>query len=616
MTATASWRRTHTCGELRAQHVGQAAVLNGWVHARRDHGGIYFLDLRDRYGLTQVVLSAELAEAVRIGPEYVLSVRGRVCAREGAQVNRDRPTGEIELVAESLEVLSTCPVPPFEVAGGAEPAIELRLRYRYLDLRRGPLLANLQQRSRFVNALRRAFERHGFVEVETPILTKATPEGARDYLVPSRVHPGCFYALPQSPQIFKQILMVAGLDRYFQVARCFRDEDLRADRQPEFTQLDMEMSFVEEEDVFATWEAVLRETFAETLGLELHTPFPRLRWEEAMERFGVDKPDLRFGLELRDVADWARTCDFGVFRSALDSGGRVLGLAVPAEHALSRKDVAALEELSRAAGAGGLASWKASRGGGSGPLARFVGSQDSAAALMELLGAAEGDLCLFVAERQAVARRVLGELRVHLGRKLGLVRGGGWRFLWVTHFPLFEFDEQAGRWFAAHHPFTAPEDWSLGGAQPQLGALSSRAYDLVLNGWELGSGSVRIHRADVQQRVFEILGIGPQEQQRKFGFLLEALAHGAPPHAGFALGLDRTVALTLGLDNIREVIAFPKTTSAADLMCGAPAPVGEDQLGEVHVRVDLPASGAPGLLPQAAPGGPGSTGGPGAADLS
>jgi len=583
MTA-AGWRRTHTCGALRAEHVGQDVVLNGWVHARRNHGGIYFLDLRDRYGLTQVVISAELAERVTLAPEYVLCVRGKVAAREGAQVNRERATGEIEVMAAEIEVLSTSPIPPFEIAGGAEAAVELRLRYRYLDLRRANLQRNLLHRSRFIHAMRRAFEAQGFVDVETPILTKATPEGARDYLVPSRVHPGEFYALPQSPQIFKQILMVAGMDRYYQVARCFRDEDLRADRQPEFTQLDMEMSFVEEEDIFATWERVLVETFRDALGVELETPFPRLRWEEAMERFGVDKPDLRFGLELVDVGGWAATSDFGVFRGALESGGAVKALVVPASHALSRKDITALEELAKKHGAKGLAWWKAGRGGGAGPLARFAGDEASAARLMEQLGAAEGDLCLFAADARPVARRVLGELRVHLGRKLELAQGR-WRFLWVTHFPMFEYDAESGRWYAAHHPFTAPEDWSLGGEQPDLANLTSRAYDLVLDGWELGSGSVRIHRQDVQQRIFQILGLSSEEQKAKFGFLLEALAAGAPPHAGFALGLDRTVALTLGLDNIRDVIAFPKTASAADLMCGAPSPVAPEQLAEVHVRL-------------------------------
>jgi aspartyl-tRNA synthetase len=582
------WRRTHTCGELRPAHVGRRVTLNGWVHARRDHGGIYFLDLRDRYGITQVVLAESLAGGVKLGPEYVLSVRGQVAARDPGNVNAERETGAIELIAESVEVLAPARTPPFEIDAEVETAIETRLTYRYVDLRRAPLQKHLAHRSRFVHAMRNGFARQGFLEIETPILTKATPEGARDYLVPSRVHPGEFYALPQSPQIFKQILMVAGYDKYFQVARCFRDEDLRADRQPEFTQLDMEMSFVEEDDVFAAWERALADTFREAMGVELAVPFPRLRWEEVMERFGVDKPDLRFGLELKDVAAWARTCEFMVFRGALESGGRVMGLVLPAQHAFSRKDITALEELAKGAGAKGLAWWKASAQQGAGPLARCVTTPESAKGLMELLGAGEGDLCLFVADRQSVARRVLGELRAHLGRRLELADKSRWEFLWVTHFPLFEYDEAAGRWFSAHHPFTAPEDWTLGGAKPDPAALASRSYDLVLNGWELGSGSVRIHRADVQARVFEILGISPEEQARKFGFLLEALGSGAPPHAGFALGLDRIVALTLGLDNIRDVIAFPKTTSATDLMCQAPSRVADEQLSEVHIRIVPP----------------------------
>jgi aspartyl-tRNA synthetase len=584
-----AWRRTHTCGELRRSDVGRTVVLNGWVHSRRDHGGIYFLDLRDRYGITQVVISPEVGADLKVGPEYVLAVHGTVGAREGSQINRERPTGEVEVVATSVEVLSASPTPPFEIAGASEPALETRLRYRYVDLRRPALQRNLAHRSRFVNAMRRAFEAQGFLEIETPILTKATPEGARDYLVPSRVHPGEFYALPQSPQIFKQILMVAGYDKYFQVARCFRDEDLRADRQPEFTQLDMEMSFVEEEEVFATWEAVLQATFRDAMGIEIAAPFPRLRWSEAMERYGVDKPDLRFGLELASLDTWARECEFQVFRGAVEGGGRVLALVVPAAHELSRKDVAALEDAAKGLGAKGLAWWKCEPAGGSGPLARFVAAPGAAAALMHVLGAHPGDTALFVADQEATARKVMGELRNQLGRKLGLIPSEPqWRFTWVTRFPLFEYDPDAKRWFAAHHPFTAPEDWSLGGPNPDLGSLSSRAYDLVLNGWELGSGSVRIHRADVQQKVFETLGIGPEEQQKKFGFLLEALAQGAPPHAGFALGLDRTIALTLGLDNIREVIAFPKTASAADLMCGAPSPVDPEQLREVHIALAAP----------------------------
>jgi aspartyl-tRNA synthetase len=431
--------------------------------------------------------------------------------------------------------------------------------------------------------MRRAFEVQGFVDVETPVLTKATPEGARDYLVPSRLQPGKFFALPQSPQIFKQILMVAGFDRYYQVARCFRDEDLRADRQPDFTQLDMEMSFVEEADVWEVWERALADTFRDALGVQLETPFPRLRYEEAMERYGSDKPDTRFGMELVDVAEWARAAEFGVFHAALEKGGRVLGLVVSGGGSMTRKEIDALTPLAAQYGAKGLAWWKAGADGGAGPLARFA-QGELAGSLMHALGARDGDLCLFAADRQKVARRVLGELRVHLGRKLGLVREG-WNFLWVTHFPLFEYDDEAGRWFSSHHPFTAPEDWDLGGPEPELRGLASRAYDLVLNGWEMGSGSIRIHRGDVQQRVFELLGIGPREQQTKFGFLLEALAYGAPPHGGFAVGLDRMVALTGGVDNIRDVIAFPKTATATDLMCGAPSFVRTEQLAEVHVAL-------------------------------
>lgn len=603
MSARPDWRRSHTCGELRLAHLGQEACLNGWVHARRDHGGIYFIDLRDRFGITQVVLREELAQGLRIGPEFVLSVRGQVRARGADNVNPGRPTGEIELVAAAVEVLSESKVPPFEVKDDLEAATELRLRHRYIDLRRGPMQQNLAHRSRFINAMRRAFEAEDFLEIETPILTKATPEGARDYLVPSRVHPGEFYALPQSPQIFKQLLMVAGCDRYFQVARCFRDEDLRADRQPEFTQLDMEMSFVEEEDIWEIWERVLAATFEESMGTRLSLPFPRMRYEEALARFGVDKPDTRFGMELVAVDEWAGSCEFSVFRDTVARGGRVLGLRVEPGTELSRKDITALEEVAKTYGAKGLAWWKAGREGGAGPLARFAAGE-AAQRLMTLLGAGEGDLCLFVADEGRVAQRALGELRVHLGRKLGLLDPFRWNFLWVTHFPMFEWDQEAGRWFSAHHPFTAPEDWTLGGAlaggEARLEGMASRAYDLVLNGIELGSGSVRIHRQDVQQRVFELLGIGREEQARKFGFLLEALTHGAPPHAGFAIGLDRLVMLTAGLDNIREVIAFPKTASARDLLCDAPSAVPDEQLVEVHIRRAPGSGGAPGAAPAAA----------------
>jgi aspartyl-tRNA synthetase len=578
------WRRTHTCGELRASHAGATVTLNGWVHARRDHGGIYFVDLRDRYGITQVVLGAQFSEAVKLSSEDVIGITGTVLARAPANVNAERETGAIEVMVTQLSVLSKAKTPPIDVTSSDLPAIETRLKYRYLDLRRPALQKNLIHRARFISAMRTAFEGEGFVEVETPVLTKATPEGARDYLVPSRVHPGSFFALPQSPQIFKQILMVAGFDKYFQVARCFRDEDLRADRQPDFTQLDMEMSFVEEEDVFALWERVLSATFRAALGIELVTPFPRLRHAEALERYGSDKPDVRFGLELVDVAAWALKTDFKVFRGVLEQGGRVLALNA-GNVSFSRKEIETdLAAVAALGGAKGLAWWKADPAGGTGSLARFAAGP-LAAELMQVLGANPGDLCLFVADKQGVARKSLNEVRLHLRNKLGLVDARHYAFLWVTHFPLFTRDEEAGRWFSEHHPFTAPEDWTMGGPNPDPGALMSRSYDLVMNGWELGSGSIRIHRSEVQERVFEILGIGPEERQEKFGFLLEALSYGAPPHGGFALGLDRSVALTAGLDNIRDVIAFPKTASATDLMCQAPAPVRADQLAEVHIQL-------------------------------
>ncbi|MCY2961781.1 MAG: aspartate--tRNA ligase [Planctomycetota bacterium] len=604
--ATTDWRRTHTCGDLRASHVGSTVTLNGWVAARRDHGGIYFVDLRDRYGITQVVLGTELADAVKLGPEFTISVRGKVIARDAANVNPDRPTGAVEVVADRLEILSRSKTPPFPIDGEEEVSLETRLKYRYLDLRRAGMRGNLVHRSRFIHAMRSAFLRQNFVEVETPILTKATPEGARDYLVPSRVHPGEFYALPQSPQIFKQILMVAGLDRYFQVARCFRDEDLRADRQPEFTQLDMEMSFVEEDDIFRTWEQVLHETFRDAMGVEVAIPFPRMSWLDAMERYGVDKPDVRFGLELRDAGAWAKTCEFGLFRDAIANGGRVKALVVPPSHELSRKDVEdGLTGIAKSAGAGGLAWWKAGKEGGVGPLARFC-KGEAAAALMTAIGANEGDMCLFAAGARNTVWKVLGEIRNHLGKRFGLVKPGTWSFTWVTQFPMFEWDADSKRWFSAHHPFTAPVEWDLGGADvdassPKLGDLFSRAYDLVMNGWELGSGSVRIHKSDVQQRIFTILGIGPEEQERKFGGLLEALSYGAPPHAGFAIGLDRLTALSMGLDNIRDMIAFPKTASATDLMCDAPSIVDPAQLAEVHIRTTLPAAKAPATAAPAAP---------------
>jgi aspartyl-tRNA synthetase len=583
----ASWRRTHTCGELRSSHIGSTVTLNGWVAGRRDHGGIYFVDLRDRYGVTQVTLASELSDRTQFSTEWVVAITGEVVAREPGNANPDLPTGDIEVRVKELVVLSQATVPPFEVEDGIETAVEIRLRHRHVDLRRPEMTRNLIHRSRFIGAMRRGFEAQDFVEVETPILTKATPEGARDYLVPSRVHPGEFYALPQSPQIFKQILMVSGLDRYFQVARCFRDEDLRADRQPEFTQLDMEMSFVAEDDVFEAWEKVMASVFDEVMGIQLKTPFARLTWREAMDRFGSDKPDLRYGLELTDLAEWVPLSGFKVFEGALaQKNGRVMAICVPGGgSAISRGQMKTLESRAKELGAQGLAWWKPGEsGGGAGPVARFC-EGDSGADLLARLGGGEGDLVLFCAGEQRLVWKVLGALRTDCARRLELIPKGHttaehYRFAWVVDFPMYEWDEETGAFMSAHHPFTAPVDPTLSGDQ---GELMSRAYDLVLNGWELGSGSIRIHDQKLQARIFDQLGISPDEARTKFGFLLDALGSGAPPHGGFAMGLDRVVALTLGLEGIRDVIAFPKTTSATDLMCGAPSVVPDRQLAEVHV---------------------------------
>jgi len=598
----AGWQRTHTCGALREEHAGSKAVLNGWVASRRNLGGIYFIDLRDRYGVTQVVLPEDLDASAKLAREDCISVTGEVTLREAP--NDRMPTGMVELRAASVEKLSASKTPPFEIEENLDTSVELRLKHRYLDLRRPDMQRALMHRSRFIGAMRAAFLAREFAEVETPILTKATPEGARDYLVPSRVHPGDFYALPQSPQIFKQILMVSGMDRYFQVARCFRDEDLRADRQPEFTQLDMEMSFVEEEDVFAAWEGVLADTFKSSMGVELPTPFPRVTWREAMERFGSDKPDTRFGMELVDVADWVGVSGFGVFEKMVADGKRVMAIAVPGGgEAVSRGNMKKLEEVARTYGAKGLAWWKPGvEGGAGGSIVKFC-QGESGAKLCEVTGAGEGDLILLVGDEEPTTWRALGALRLHVARELGMLPDvdgadagstGPWNFLWVTHFPMFERDEEPAdggppRWVSLHHPFTAPSDWDMPG---DPGTMESRAYDLVLNGWELGSGSIRIHRQETQEKVFDLLGLDQAQQQAKFGFLLDALSYGPPPHGGFAVGLDRIVALTLGMESIRDVVAFPKTASATDLMCDAPSGVEPYQMGDLYIRHDgLPSAG-------------------------
>ncbi|MEM7202817.1 MAG: aspartate--tRNA ligase [Planctomycetota bacterium] len=592
----ASWQRTHTCGELRVGDAGKTVVLNGWVENRRDHGGVLFLDLRDRYGTTQVVVDDQrqgvaaglLERATRLGAEDCVAIAGEVVTRDPDKVNPGRATGEVELVAHEVTIFSEADTPPFEIVDEAEANEELRMRKRFLDLRRRPMQSALIQRSKLVQAVRSFLASQGFVEVETPVLTKSTPEGARDYLVPSRVNPGSFYALPQSPQIFKQLMMISGLDRYYQIARCFRDEDLRADRQPEFSQIDLEMSFVEEDDVLDLVEGMVVAGFRDGLGVEVPRPFPRLDYADAQRRYGSDKPDLRFELELIDVSELAGKSDFKVFAQAIADGGQVKGLCVPGQaENFSRKDIDGLTAHVGEYGARGLAWAKITADGVTGSIAKFFGGA-AGDALIEATGAAAGDLLLFVADRTEVVHRALGALRVRLGAALGLRDPKEFRFCWVTSFPMFEFHEERGTWDSAHHPFTAPDDWELEDYSKDTAKIRSRAYDLVLNGWELGSGSIRIHRPDVQQRVFEFLGISEEEQQSKFGFLLDAMRYGAPPHGGIALGLDRLIAMALGHDSIRDVIAFPKTTSAQDLMCEAPSTVAPEQLAELHIMSQAP----------------------------
>ncbi len=587
----ANWQRTHTCGELNKAHDGSQVVLNGWIENHRDHGAVVFLDLRDRYGVTQVVFDADsgiVEQIQKLGAEDVISIGGKVRMREGDRINKDRSTGEVELYGTELTILNEADTPPFEVLDEVEANEELRMRYRYLDLRRRPMLNALVKRSQFSTAMRNFLAEQNFTDVETPILTKSTPEGARDYLVPSRVSPAKFYALPQSPQIFKQLLMVAGLDRYYQIARCFRDEDLRADRQPEFTQIDLEMSFVEEDDVLKIVEGMMVRGFKEAFDKDLQLPFPRIDYQESMRRFGNDKPDMRFGMELIDISAIAAKSDFKVFSGAIENGGSVQGLCVQGKAAdFSRKDIEkGLTPFVGEYGARGLAWAKVTDDGITGSISKFF-ADEAGAELMEAMGAKSGDLLLFVADSLAVVQRALSELRVELGTRLDLRPKDTFQFCWVMNFPMFL--ENDGRWDSSHHPFTAPVDWDLTDFSQDTANIKSRAYDLVMNGTELGSGSVRIHRSDVQKRVFEFLGIGEEEQKAKFGFLTDAFRFGAPPHAGIALGLDRLITLALGLESIRDVIAFPKTTSATDIMCDAPSDVANDQLAELHISAHKPA---------------------------
>lgn len=583
-------KRTHNCGVLTADHVGQSVTLNGWVDTRRDHGGLVFIDLRDRFGVTQVVFEpeagAELVEAAKgLRSEFVIGVSGTVSRRLPGKENPKLKTGQIEVKAAALEIFNAGPTPPFEISGSstAEPNEELRLTYRYLDLRRPAVQKVFELRHRMYQVMRRTMTDQGFWEVETPMLGRSTPEGARDFLVPSRLHAGHFYALPQSPQLYKQILMVAGFDRYFQIARCFRDEDLRANRQPEFTQLDVEMSFVEFEDVIGTLEHVVAAIAKEFTGVDLTLPLPRFDYHDAVERFGIDRPDHRFGLELKDLADLAGKTEFAVFKQAIQNGQRVRGLCATGGGKYSRKELDGLTEFVGTFGAKGLVWLKVEAEGLTGPVAKFLGP-DVQAELRTRFDAKPGDLLLIVADSQAVTNQALSNLRLKLGADLKLYDPKAFHYSWVVRFPLLAWVEEEKRYVAEHHPFTMPlpEDLPLLDSDP--GKVRAQAYDLVINGEEAGGGTIRIHDSEIQAKVFKLLGLTPEQADEKFGFLLGALKNGAPPHGGIALGLDRLVMLYAGLTNIRDCIAFPKTAKGTDLMTGAPGTVEFKQLRELNIR--------------------------------
>ena len=581
-------QRTHMCGELRREHAGQEVTLYGWVHRRRDHGGVIFVDLRDYTGITQVVFSPEETpeaheSAGQLRNEFVICVQGSVRPRPEDTVNPDLPTGEVEVVGSTLTILSKAQTTPFRVEDDTDAGEDLRLKYRYLDLRRPTMQRNLRLRHRVCLAVRQYFDSVGFTEVETPVLIKSTPEGARDYLVPSRMYPGKLYALPQSPQLLKQLLMVAGTDRYFQIARCYRDEDLRADRQPEFTQIDVEMSFADEDSVIDVSEGMIAAIYRE-LGREIELPFKRLSYKEAMDRFGIDKPDIRFGMELVDVTDIASESQFRVFREVVEDGGIVKGICAPGYASASRKEMDELTEFAGIYGAKGLAWFKVTEKGISSPIKKFF-SEGELEQLGTRLSASVGDTLLFVADVPRVVADALANLRLKLGGKLGLIPQNEDAFVWVLDFPLFE--QENGTLSPQHHPFTSPRDDDLELLETDAAKVRAMAYDLVLNGNEIGGGSVRIHDPSLQQRIFKVLGIGEQEARDRFGFLLEAFGYGAPPHAGIAFGLDRIVMLLAGEDTIRDVIAFPKTQKGACLLTGAPSAVDPKQLRELGIKVDL-----------------------------
>ncbi len=578
--------RSHRCTEVSNSNIGQQITVMGWVQKRRNLGSLIFIDLRDRSGLLQIVFdepkvgSEGFAKAESLRSEFVIAVTGTVEKRTAA-VNENLKTGDIEVIAESIRILSESETPPFPIEENSQTKEDMRLRYRYLDLRRPDIQRNMMMKSKVAMLLRNFMDREGFLEIETPILTKSTPEGARDYLVPSRVHPGTFYALPQSPQLFKQLLMCSGYDRYFQIARCFRDEDLRADRQPEFTQADMELSFVDVDDVIDVNERLLQYVFREAIGLEISLPIPRMNWQEAMDRYGSDKPDTRFGMELTDVSEAVKGCGFGVFTGALEQGGSVRGVNAKGQGAMPRKKIDKLVEFAKGYGAKGLAYLAVNEDGSyKSSFAKFM-TEEELKALVEQMQGEPGDLLLFAADKNKIVWDVLGALRLELARELGLMDKNQYSFLWVTEFPLLEWSEEENRFMAMHHPFTMPmeEDWDKIDSDP--GAVRAKAYDIVLNGTELGGGSVRIHQDDIQEKMLEVLGFTKERAHEQFGFLLNAFKYGVPPHAGLAYGLDRMVMLMMQCDSIRDVIAFPKVKDASCLMTDAPGAVEEKQLEEL-----------------------------------
>ncbi len=584
-------KRSHVCGELRLADKGKEVVLMGWVQRRRDHGGLIFVDLRDRSGLVQVVFDPSigqeffrLAETVR--NEYVLAVRGNVGARPEGTANPNLATGEVEVRALELQVLNAAKNPPFYISDDVDVEENVRLKYRYLDLRRPEMQQTLILRHKAAKAMRDFLDAEGFVEIETPMLSKSSPEGARDYLVPSRVHPGEFYALPQSPQIFKQLLMVAGMEKYFQIVRCFRDEDLRADRQPEFTQLDLEMSFGEVEDILSLMERMIAHVFKQTKGIEVELPLKRLTYREAMERYGSDKPDVRFGLELVEVSDLVAVSDFKVFADVVSKGGRVKGINAKGCAHFTRREIDELTKYAGIYGAKGLAYIVITAEGVKSPIAKFF-SEGQLAALVDRMQGQVGDILFFVADKPGVVADALGHLRLELANRLGLINQEEYSFVWVTQFPLLEYDETEKRWVAMHHPFTSPMEEDLPLMDTNPGKVRAKAYDLALNGYEIGGGSIRIHRRDVQEKMFSLLGLSNEEVMDKFGYMLEAFEYGTPPHGGIAFGLDRIMMLLTKRDNIRDVIAFPKTQSASDLMMAAPSSVADKQLRELHIRLNV-----------------------------